>query len=68
MNNIDHGQTANIYAALKMIEQLYIDGYISEYLFLNILDEYKFQVDITSFKTNRNSEKEKGDVDSCITD
>ena len=67
MNNIDHSQTANIYAALKMIEQLYIDGYISENLFLNVLDEYKFQVDITSFKTKRNSAKQKGDVNLCIT-
>lgn len=64
MNNINHGQTENIYAALKLIEQLYIDGYISEYMFLSILDEYKFQVDISSFKTKRDFTKEKGDVNS----
>ncbi|MBR0414592.1 MAG: hypothetical protein IJI67_05950 [Clostridia bacterium] len=64
MNNIDHGQTENIYAALKLIEQLYTDGFISEYMFLSILDKYKFQVDISSFKTKRDFTKEKGDVNS----
>ena len=68
MNNIDLEQEANIYAALKLIEQLYLDGQLPDNMFLGILDEYKFQVDINSFKTKRNSAKAKGDVDSCITD
>ena len=32
-----------------MIEQLYLDGKIEQYIFKNILDEYKDRIDIAQF-------------------
>lgn len=53
MNNINCDKTVNVYGALKLIEQLYIDGHISENVFQGILDDYKFEVDINSFETKK---------------
>ena len=39
----------NIFGALKLIEQLYLDGEISGYVFRNILQEYKDNVCIVDF-------------------
>ena len=39
----------NIFGALKLIEQLYLDGEISGYVFRNILQEYKDNVCIADF-------------------
>lgn len=46
---IDSRSNYKIFAALKLIEQLYIDGKIEQYVFKNILDEYKDRIDITQF-------------------
>ena len=42
-----------IFAALKLIEQLYQDGHIPQYMFKNILFEYSNVVDITEFNLQR---------------
>ena len=49
----------NIFGALKLIEQLYLDGEISGYVFRNILQEYKDNVCIADF-TWYKKEKQKG--------
>lgn len=49
----------NIFGALKLIEQLYLDGEISGYVFRNILQEYKDNVCIVDF-TCYKKEKQKG--------
>lgn len=41
------------FAALKLIEQLYKDGHISQLVFKNILNEYSNIVDITQFSLQR---------------
>ena len=40
---------AEIFAALKLIEQLYKDRHIPQYMFKNILFEHRNVVDITEF-------------------
>lgn len=48
------------FAALKLIEQLYRDGKIPEYMFRNILGDYADIVDETEFlKGSRNQIKEE---------
>lgn len=39
-----------VYAALKIIEALHLDGHIPDYMFKNILDEYADKVDTANFK------------------
>ena len=41
MNIINSDRENNIFGALKLIEQLYLDGEISGHVFRNILQEYK---------------------------
>lgn len=44
---------AEIFAVLKLIEQLYQDGHIPQYMFKNILNEYRDVVNITEFNLQR---------------
>lgn len=44
---------AEIFAALKLIEQLYQDGHIPQYMFKNILFEHSNVVDISEFNLQR---------------
>lgn len=44
MNMIKADKENNIFGALKLIEQLYLDGEIPGYVFRNILQEYKDDV------------------------
>ena len=39
-----------IYAALKLIENLYKQGLIDQHIFINILNDYKRCVDISNFR------------------
>ena len=50
----------NIFGALKLIEQLYLDGEIPGYVFRNILQEYKDDVCIADF-TCYKKEKQEGE-------
>ena len=49
MNMIKADKENNIFGALKLIEQLYLDGEIPGYVFRNILQEYKDDVCIAYF-------------------
>ena len=46
------------FAALKLIEQLYKDGQIPEYMFRNILNEYADAVDLAKFTVINEREEE----------
>ena len=49
MSSIDITKLDKEYAALKLIEQLYIDGLIPGFMFRNILEDNKDKVDILDF-------------------
>ena len=49
MNMIKADKENNIFGALKLIEQLYLDGEIPGYVFRKILREYKDDVCIADF-------------------
>ena len=50
MKKIDEQEYNKIFAALKLIENLFKQGRIKEYIFRNILNDYKEYVDIAAFK------------------
>lgn len=56
MDKMDTANKSEIFAALKLIEQLYKDGEIPKYMFKNIIKEYAEGKDVPSFLT----ESEKG--------
>ena len=60
MNMIKADKENNIFGALKLIEQLYLDGEIPGYVFRNILQEYKDDVYIADFTCDKR-EKQKGE-------
>lgn len=61
MNSIDISKNPDYcFAALKLIEQLFRDGEIPEFMFRNILNDYADIVDVTEFiKGNHNQKKEE---------
>jgi chorismate mutase len=59
VNIINSDRENNIFGALKLIEQLYLDGEISGHVFRNILQEYKDVVCIADF-TCYKKDKQKG--------
>lgn len=61
MSNIDINKDPEYcFAALKLIEQLFRDGKIPEYIFHNILNDYADIVDESEFiKGNHNQFKEE---------
>ena len=46
---VDEKDSKHVFAALKLIEQLYHDGHITSREFHNILDNYADVVDMTKF-------------------
>lgn len=59
MTKIKEGFTKEHYfAAIKLIEQLYKDGNIPDYVFRNILNEYSDIVDTSRFSLQLSDEKE----------
>lgn len=46
------------FAALKLIEQLYKDGKIPNFMYRNILNEYADIVDVTAFVIGNSNKKE----------
>ena len=50
--------SVHYFAALKLIEQLYKDGQIPEYMFRNILNEYADVVDLAKFTVINEREEE----------
>jgi hypothetical protein len=53
---------AEIFAALKLIEQLYKDGHIPQHVFKNILYEHSDVVDITQFSLQREDKQRKNNA------
>lgn len=43
-------QQSNVFGALKLIEQLYLDGQIPGYLFRNILKDYSDEINAAGFR------------------
>lgn len=60
MNMINADKENNIFGALKLIEQLYLDGEIPGHVFRNILQEYKEDVCMADF-TSYKKERQKGE-------
>jgi len=53
MSNMAEKQS-NVFGALKLIEQLYLDGQIPGYIFRNILKNYDDEIDATGFRCYAN--------------
>lgn len=49
MNKITTDKDKNVFGALKLIEQLYLDDAIPEYVFRNILREHQDEINISDF-------------------
>lgn len=47
---ISKNEKETIYAALKLIENLYKQGKIKQHIFKNVLNEYKDYIDISEFQ------------------
>lgn len=59
MNKIEMSKNPDYYfAALKLIEQLYKDGKIPNFMYRNILNEYADIVDVTAFVIGNSNKKE----------
>lgn len=50
-------EKAVVYQALKLIEQLYMDGHLSQEMYNLILEDYKTQADLACFKQKMKQEK-----------
>ncbi|MBS7307976.1 MAG: hypothetical protein KIG43_08020 [Eubacteriales bacterium] len=57
------GNQATLFGALKLIEQLYLDGQIPGYIFRNILKEYGNDIEIACFKCYENEAVDE--VEEC---
>ena len=53
MSNMTEKQS-NVFGALKLIEQLYLDGQIPGYIFRNILKDYGDEIDAAGFRCYSN--------------
>ena len=53
MSNIKENDPKKIFAALKLIEQLYKDGHIPAYMYRNILNDYAEIVDLSKFTVTK---------------
>lgn len=47
-----------IFAALKLVEQLYKDGKIPRFMFKNIMNDYADEVDLSQFTVDETEKKE----------
>lgn len=47
-----------IFAALKLVEQLYKDGKIPRFMFKNIMNDYADEVDLSQFTADETEKKE----------
>ena len=59
MNKIDISKDPRYcFAALKLIEQLFKDGRIPDFMYHNILNEYADIVDVTAFIIGNHNQRE----------
>lgn len=54
-----------LFGALKLIEQLYLDGYIPGFVFRNILKEHMHEIDISCFQGYANEAGSTNEVKKC---
>ena len=60
MNKIEMSKNPDYcFAALKLIEQLYKDGKVPNFMYRNILNEYADIVDVTAFAIGNSNKKEE---------
>ena len=60
MNKIEMRKNPDYcFAALKLIEQLYKDGKVPNFMYRNILNEYADIVDVTAFVIGNSNKKEE---------
>ena len=60
MNKIEMSKNPDYwFAALKLIEQLYKDGKIPNFMYRNILNEYADIVDVAAFVIGNSNKKEE---------
>ena len=59
MNKLIADKESNVFGALKLIEQLYLDGEIPGYVFRNILGEYQDKINVSDFVCYKKNEEEK---------
>ena len=60
MNKIEMSKNPDYcFAALKLIEQLYKDGKIPNFMYRNILNEYAEIVDVAAFVIGNSNKKEE---------
>ena len=63
MSKINTDKESNIFGALKLIEQLYLDGEIPGHVFRNILQEYKDDICVADFTCYKKDKQEKKSLD-----
>ena len=67
MNKIEMSKNPDYcFAALKLIEQLYKDGKIPNFMYRNILNEYADIVDVTAFVIGNSNKKEDATAGSIL--
>lgn len=59
MNKLIADKESNVFCALKLIEQLYLDGKIPGYVFRNILREYQDKINVSDFVCHKKNEDGK---------
>lgn len=59
MNKLIADKESNVFAALKLIEQLYLDGEIPGCVFRNILREYQDKINVSDFVCYKKKENGK---------
>lgn len=63
MNTIKEAGTQERFAALKLVEQAFLDNQIPGHVFRNILKDYGDDIDVTAFLCVRNN---KEDFAKCM--
>ena len=59
MSKLIADKESNVFGALKLIEQLYLDGEIPGCVFRNILREYQDKINVSDFVCHKKNEDGK---------
>ena len=59
MNKLIADKESNVFGALKLIEQLYLDGEIPGCVFRNILREHQDKINVSDFVCHKKKEDGK---------
>ena len=66
MNNIENTKRSNVFGAIKLIEQLYLDNLIPGYVFHNIINEYSGDISVAKFKCYKDKSPPKKRNKKCM--